>query len=71
MGPAPVHCRCFTDRSACDSLPVHHVGVRGLLPEKGRSVRNLVTTRGNALGIPVSECLVRSFSCGSGQSTGF
>jgi hypothetical protein len=33
----------LTEWSACDSLPIDHVGVRGLLPEKDRPVRNLAT----------------------------
>ena len=41
-----------------DSLPVDHVGVRGLLPETGHPVRNLATAP-NSPRIPVSECLVR------------
>ncbi len=41
-----------------DSLPVDHVGVRGLLPETGHPVRN-VATAPNSPRIPVSECLVR------------
>ena len=41
-----------------DSLPVDHVGVRGLLPETGHPVRNLATAP-NGPRIPVSECLVR------------
>src|SRR5215207_7833488 len=42
-----------------DSLPVDHVGVRGLLPETGHPVRNLATAP-NSPRIPVSECLVRT-----------
>jgi hypothetical protein len=53
-----VHRRCLTEWSACDSLPVDHVGVRGLLPETGHPVRNLATAP-NSPRIPVSECLVR------------
>jgi hypothetical protein len=48
----------LTEWSACDSLPVDHVGVRGLLPETGHPVRNLATAP-NSSRIPVSECLVR------------
>ena len=44
-----------------DSLPVDHVGVRGLLPEIGHPVRNLATAP-NSPRIPVSECLVRTVS---------
>jgi hypothetical protein len=64
-----VHCRCFTEWSACDSLPVDHVGVRGLLPEIGHPVRNLATApsrtaRGSLLANVWCGRLV-----GSGQST--
>ena len=53
-----------------DSLPVDHVGVRGLLPETGHPVRNLATAP-NSPRIPVSECLVRTGLVSVGAVGGF